>query len=110
MPMRRGVVAEQIKTVFGSSKGKPSTLPPTRRILTTNDLPEKGIRYHINHLRRLWQAGNFPAPFYPTPRRCSWYEDKIDQWLEGKYGEQQAKIDARQIEPSLRPKERPNAK
>ena len=91
MPMRRGVVAEQINTVFGNSKGKPSTLPPTRRILTTNDLPEN----HINHLRRLWQAGNFPAPFYPTPRRCSWYEDQIDQWLEGKYAEQQAKTGAR---------------
>ena len=54
-------MAEQIKTVFGSSKVSSSTLPPTRRILTTNDLTEKGIRYHINHLRRSGrQAGNFP--------------------------------------------------
>jgi hypothetical protein len=90
---RKAAEAEPMETVFGSSKSAPPTPAPTRRILTTNDLPKKGIRYHINHLRRLWQAGNFPAPFYPTPRRCSWFEDQIDQWLEAKYAEQQAKID-----------------
>ena len=94
--MRRGVVAEQI-TQFWSSKEVSPRRCRRRAGSYTNDLPEKGIRYHINHLRRdnYRRAGNFPAPFYPTPRRCSWYEDQIDQWLEGKYAEQQAKTDAR---------------
>jgi hypothetical protein len=68
------------QNVFGSSPvAKP--LPPSRRILIVKDLPEKGVSYHINHLRRLWNRGLFSKPFYPTARRCSWFEDTIDQWL-----------------------------
>jgi predicted DNA-binding transcriptional regulator AlpA len=86
-------MANQTKKVFGSSAvAKP--LPPTRRILIVKDLPAKGISYHINHLRRLWNQGLFPKPFYPTARRCSWFEDQIDQWLLDKQAEQQI-IDCR---------------
>lgn len=79
---------------FGSSKRQPS-LPPVRRVLTMKDLPAKGIQYHPNHLRRLWQRGDFPEPFYPSARKCAWFEDVIDQWLDDKAAEQQTKIDER---------------
>lgn len=78
---------------FGSSAVvKPS--PPTRKILIVKDLPGKGIAYHVNHLRRLWKQGLFPKPFYPTKRRCSWFEEDIDRWLDSKQAEHQA-IDER---------------
>ena len=68
-------------------------LPPTRRMLTVKDLAAKEVGYHVNHLRRLWKQGQFPKPFYPTKRRCAWFEDEIDAWLAGKHAEQAA-IDA----------------
>jgi hypothetical protein len=86
-----GVSVMPKETLGGPAVAKP--LPPTRRILIVKDLPAKGISYHVNHLRRLWNQGLFPRPFYPTARRCTWFEDVIDQWLLDKQAEQQA-IDA----------------
>jgi hypothetical protein len=87
-------MAEHTEKVFGSSaEHKP--LPPMRRILTVKNLPEKGIAYHVNNLRRLWRQGLFPKPFYPTKRRCSWFEEDIDKWLVNKQAEQLRKIDER---------------
>jgi predicted DNA-binding transcriptional regulator AlpA len=85
---KRKVAMPKTQKVFGSSAvAKP--LPPTRRILIVKDLPAKDVSYHVNHLRRLWNQGLFPKPFYPTARRCSWFEDEIDQWLLDKQAEQQ---------------------
>jgi hypothetical protein len=67
------------------------------------DLPAKGISYHINHLRRLWQRGLFPPPFYPTKRRCSWFEDEIDQWLLDKQAEQRAIDRQKEVVDTTRP-------
>jgi predicted DNA-binding transcriptional regulator AlpA len=79
----------ETRKVFGKSATVPN-LPPSRKMLTVKDLPAKGISYHVNHLRRLWNQGLFPKPFYPTKRRCSWFEDEIDQWLLDKQAEQRA--------------------
>ena len=50
---KRKVAMPKTQKVFGSSAvAKP--LPPTRRILIVKDLPAKGVSYHVNHLRRLW--------------------------------------------------------
>jgi hypothetical protein len=81
------VTGPQIRTVFGRSKESIPETAPGRRILTTKDLPGKGIRYHPNHLRRLWQQGKFPEPFYPTKRRCAWLEETIDEWIDTKIAE-----------------------
>jgi predicted DNA-binding transcriptional regulator AlpA len=72
---------------FGSSRAVPK-LPPSRRVLQMRDLPSKGIAFHPNHLRRLWNEGDFPKPFHQSTRRLAWYEDEIDAWLAGKYAEQ----------------------
>jgi predicted DNA-binding transcriptional regulator AlpA len=44
-------------------------------------LRAKGVFYHPNHLRRLWERGDFPKPFKPSPRHLAWFEDQIDAWL-----------------------------
>jgi hypothetical protein len=61
----------------------PSPLPPpqSKRVLDYDGLKAKGVRYHPNHLRRLWERGDFPRPFKPTPHRLAWFEDVIDTWL-----------------------------
>lgn len=51
------------------------------RHLTVHDLPYKGINYHRNHLRRLWEAGKFPKPIKHSPRKLVWPENVIDLWL-----------------------------
>jgi hypothetical protein len=68
---------------FGHPKAQHSA-PPSKRVLDFDGLREKGIHYHPNHLRRLWQRGDFPAPFKPSPRKLAWWEDAIDAWLVSK--------------------------
>jgi hypothetical protein len=70
------------KTIFG--RPKPPSPPPQRRALDYEGLRQKGIRYHSNHLRRLWKNNKFPKPFKPSPRRLAWWEHDIDAWLEEK--------------------------
>lgn len=54
------------------------------RYLTLKDLPEKGICYHVNHLRRMWGDGRFPQPIHLSPRKLAWAESVIDAWLASK--------------------------
>ena len=58
--------------------------PAIGRFLTLKDLPEKGIQYHVNHLRRMWGDGRFPPPIHLSPRKLAWAESVIDQWLASK--------------------------
>lgn len=58
--------------------------PRVRRMLGPKDLPAKGITYHMNHLRRLIQAGDFPKPVRLSAHRIAWTEDAIDAWLDKK--------------------------
>lgn len=54
---------------------------PPGRIYTFSTLPEKGIDYSRNHIRRLVEAGRFPEPFYLSERRPAWSEAQLDQWI-----------------------------
>ena len=51
------------------------------RIYTFGTLPEKGIRYSSNHIRRLVAQGKFPKPFYMTERRPAWTEATLEEWI-----------------------------
>ena len=51
------------------------------RYLTLEGLRAKGITYHTNHLRRMWNDGRFPPPIYLSPRKLTWSESVIDAWL-----------------------------
>ena len=52
------------------------------RVLIYPDLKsQKGIPYSRNHLRRLWQRGDFPKPRFLSKRMQGWSEEVIDDWL-----------------------------
>ena len=54
---------------------------PPGRIFTFETLPEKGIDYSRNHVRRLIKKGKFPPPFYLSERVPAWTERTLDQWI-----------------------------
>jgi predicted DNA-binding transcriptional regulator AlpA len=51
------------------------------RIFTYETLPEKGIRYSRNHIRKLISKKKFPKPFFPSERVPAWTERVLDQWI-----------------------------
>jgi hypothetical protein len=51
------------------------------RLLSQDDLRAKGVDYHPNHLRKLWQRGDFPKPIHLSPRRIAWNEQAVDEWI-----------------------------
>jgi predicted DNA-binding transcriptional regulator AlpA len=54
------------------------------RYLTPKDLREKGVPYGMNHLRRLWQSGKFPAPTKLSERKLVWIESEIEAYVAAK--------------------------
>ena len=61
------------------------------RILSLNDLRELGIYYSRVHIYRLVKAGKFPAPIKVGQNRIGWIESEIDEWLNAKIAERDAK-------------------
>jgi Prophage CP4-57 regulatory protein (AlpA) len=80
---RTNIVTTTITKQFGRSRDTRDA-HRGRRYLSPKDLAEKGIRYHINHLRRMWQQGLFPPPTYLSPRKLAWAEDVVDEWIASK--------------------------
>ena len=81
------VIQNEHPPSFGTAK-KPAPLPQVRRLIGPKQLPDKGIFYHPNHLRRMWRRGEFPAPLYTSKRRFAWPEEVIDEWITAKIAEQ----------------------
>jgi hypothetical protein len=50
-------------------------------VLTTSDLKQFGVDYHVTHLRRLWKQGKFPQPFKLSANRLGWRRSTIRRWL-----------------------------
>ena len=69
---------------FGYSRRDKRQMKSPTRSLTPKDLPAKGINYHPNHLRLLWQSGKFPPPTHLSPRKIAWPEEVIDRWMHSK--------------------------
>ena len=46
--------------VFGKARAPKAAPPTSKRMLAWEDLPSKGIYFHRNYLRRLWEEGRFP--------------------------------------------------
>ena len=70
-------------TTFGTANA-PLPAPPKRRLIGPKQLPDKGINYNMNHLRRMWGKGDFPAPIHTSERRIAWPEEVIDKWIDEK--------------------------
>lgn len=52
------------------------------RLLSVEDLRNRGIGFSDTHLRRLIDAGRFPKPVAPGLKRRAWVESEIDNWME----------------------------
>jgi hypothetical protein len=68
---------------FGTSRFKRTPVVPGR-VYGPRDLPNLGIHYHINYLRRLWMDGKFPKPIKLSPHRIAFREADILAWLASK--------------------------
>jgi len=68
---------------FGHARKHQAAAAPSR-VLGLKELPSKGICFHPNHLRRLWERGDFPRPIKLSPRKLAWPEEVLDAWLASK--------------------------
>ena len=67
-------------------------------LLSISDLrAKKGIVFSKCHLDRMIKEGRFPKPIWLGPRRRAWPEVEIDQWIDGKIAERDARSNHRYI-------------
>jgi predicted DNA-binding transcriptional regulator AlpA len=65
----------------GRTLPRPSS---SRRLLDWEGLKAKGVLFHRNYLRTLWEAGLFPKPIHLSARKLAWFEDEVDEWIDDK--------------------------
>jgi predicted DNA-binding transcriptional regulator AlpA len=71
-----------LRRTFGTAHAvPPATVPLEQRLITFKELPSMGINYSITHLRRMWNAGQFPPPIYMSERRFAWRIDDLEGWI-----------------------------
>jgi Prophage CP4-57 regulatory protein (AlpA) len=61
-----------------------SAATPKPKMLGWADLAARGILYHRNYLRELWESGRFPRPIKISPRKLVWRSDEVDAWIQDK--------------------------
>jgi Prophage CP4-57 regulatory protein (AlpA) len=71
-----------VEKIFGTSRKAPEV--KQLKMLDYAGLVAKGICYHPNHLRTLWEQGRFPKPVKLSPRKLAWPEAVIDEWIANK--------------------------
>ena len=54
------------------------------KLITYDQLADKGIRATLDHLRKLWKLGLFPVPIHLTARKIAWDEAEIDSHIEAR--------------------------
>ena len=57
------------------------------KIIPYQQLRERGIAFSRVHLRRLIEAGIFPAPIRVSERRIAWIAAEVDAFLERRAAE-----------------------
>jgi prophage regulatory protein len=70
-----------------------------RRLLDYQALKERGIPWSRVHLGRLEAAGKFPMHIHVGDNSTAWFEDEVDDFLEAKALERDAKVATRAKEP-----------
>lgn len=73
-----------MKKSFGRPRGARAMADDV--LLSPRDLRALGINYHMNHLRRLWQRGDFPKPVHLSARKIAWRKTSILSWIASKSG------------------------
>jgi prophage regulatory protein len=61
--------------------------PSATRLLSFNELRDRGISYSRVQLWRMVRAGRFPAPVKLGPSRSAWVETEVDSWIEARMAE-----------------------
>jgi prophage regulatory protein len=61
------------------------------KVLSFKDLRERGISYSRVHIHRLVGAGKFPRPIKIGANRTAWLERELDDWLDAKIAERDAR-------------------
>jgi prophage regulatory protein len=64
------------------------------KILSTQDLSDKGIKFSRQHRHRLIREGRFPVPVKIGDATNGFIEAEIDAWIEAKIAERDARIAA----------------
>jgi prophage regulatory protein len=54
------------------------------KVLTFEDLPQRGIKHSKAQLYRLIKAGKFPKQIHLSENRVGFVETEIDAWLKSK--------------------------
>jgi prophage regulatory protein len=62
------------------------------KLLSTQDLSNKGINFSRQHRHRLIREGKFPAPVKIGDATNGFIEAEIDAWIEAKIAERNARI------------------
>jgi prophage regulatory protein len=65
-----------------------------RRLLDYQGLKERGIPWTRVHLARLEAVGKFPLHIDVGDNSIAWFEDEVDDFLEAKAAERDAKVRA----------------
>jgi prophage regulatory protein len=60
------------------------------RVLSDEDLPDRGIKYSRQHRHRLIKRGLFPRPLKIGGGTNAWLENEIDQYLQDRIAERDA--------------------
>ncbi|WP_068951557.1 helix-turn-helix transcriptional regulator [Pararhizobium polonicum] len=58
-----------------------------QRLLSREDLGNKGIRFSKTHLWRLMGCGRFPKTVPVGLKRRAWVESEIDEWIRDRVAE-----------------------
>jgi prophage regulatory protein len=67
----------------------------TMRMLSDEDLKQKGIKFSRQHRHRLIKAGEFPRPVKLGANTNAWPEPEIDRYLEQKIAERDGTFSTR---------------
>lgn len=71
-----------------TAETKPAARPADPKdgymLVLPSQLPDYGIPYVLNHVRRLWKRGDFPVPLQISPHRIAWRVSDIKAWIDAR--------------------------
>ncbi|BAQ17932.1 helix-turn-helix transcriptional regulator [Methyloceanibacter caenitepidi] len=67
------------------------------RVLSIEELGQKGIRFSRTHIYRLIRKNEFPRPIRLGEQRVAFVEDEIDAWLRSKIEERDSPAEKKEI-------------
>jgi prophage regulatory protein len=72
--------------------GHEASLTRPLKLLSYNDLANRGIPWSRVQVWRLEKRGRFPKRVSLSTNRCGWFEHEIDAWLQAKRAERDGSV------------------